>query len=78
MSVQDWFTNNTDIEGVLLDISGVLYNSDSSGGKAIPGSVQSVKRYSTSSFIRLPLSANTVSHFERISGHTQAVTLYQS
>lgn len=50
MSVQDWFTNNKDIEGVLLDISGVLYNSDSSGGKAIPGSVQSVKRLKESKF----------------------------
>ncbi|XP_071827329.1 phospholysine phosphohistidine inorganic pyrophosphate phosphatase-like [Apostichopus japonicus] len=48
MSVTDWFSLNKNIEGVLLDISGVLYNSDASGGKAIAGSVEAVKRLKAS------------------------------
>lgn len=48
MSVKDWFASNQNIDGILLDISGVLYNSDASGGKAIPGSVEAVKRLKAS------------------------------
>ena len=32
------------VEGVLLDITGVLYNSGQGGGEAIPGSVEAVQR----------------------------------
>ena len=33
------------IQGVLLDISGVLYNSGQCGGELIPGSVEAVERW---------------------------------
>lgn len=32
------------IEGVLIDITGVLYNSGEEGGEVIPGSVQAIER----------------------------------
>jgi len=32
------------IRGILLDISGVLYNSGEGGGEAIPGSVEAVEK----------------------------------
>ena len=32
------------IHGILLDISGVLYNSGVDGGSAIPGSVEAVEK----------------------------------
>ena len=32
------------IHGILLDISGVLYNSGGNGGSAIPGSVEAVEK----------------------------------
>lgn len=32
------------IRGILLDISGVLYNAGEGGGEAIPGSVEAVKK----------------------------------
>lgn len=32
------------IEGVLIDITGVLYNSSEEGGEVIPGSVQAIER----------------------------------
>ena len=32
------------IEGVLIDITGVLYNSTEEGGEVIPGSVQAIER----------------------------------
>lgn len=35
------------IEGVLLDITGVLFESGPDGGVAIEGSVEAVKRYVT-------------------------------
>lgn len=34
----------TKVSGVLLDITGVLYNSGDSGGYAIPGSVEAVEK----------------------------------
>ncbi|XP_071949141.1 phospholysine phosphohistidine inorganic pyrophosphate phosphatase-like [Antedon mediterranea] len=40
----DWYKSSKDIQGILLDISGVLYNSSDDGGVAIPGSVQAVNR----------------------------------
>lgn len=42
----DWFKKSTEIQGILLDISGVLYDSGGGdeGGVAIPGSVEAVKR----------------------------------
>ena len=32
------------IEGVLIDITGVLYNSSEEGGAVIPGSVQAIEK----------------------------------
>lgn len=32
------------IEGVLIDITGVLYNSSEEGGEVIPASVQAIER----------------------------------
>lgn len=32
------------IQGVLIDITGVLYNSGEEGGEVIPGSVQAIER----------------------------------
>lgn len=32
------------IGGILLDISGVLYNASEEGGEAIPGSVEAVEK----------------------------------
>jgi len=40
------------IKGFLLDISGVLYNSGPGGGKAIPGSIEAVKRLYAESDVR--------------------------
>ena len=37
-----WYKKN--IEGVLLDITGVLYDSGPEGGAAIEGSIEAVKR----------------------------------
>jgi len=37
-----WLTRK--IEGVLIDITGVLYNSSEEGGEVIPGSVQAIER----------------------------------
>ena len=46
----DWYKNSKNIEGVLLDISGVL--TDSVEGDAVPieGSVDAVKKYATQLF----------------------------
>ena len=33
------------VKGVLLDITGVLYNSGQGSGEAIPGSINAVNRY---------------------------------
>lgn len=38
------------IKGVLLDISGVLYNSGKDGGSLIEGSVQAVEKYAADGF----------------------------
>ena len=40
------------IEGVLIDITGVLYNSGEEGGEVIPGSVQAIERYVLLSSLR--------------------------
>ena len=40
-----WYDNCSNVEGVLLDISGVLYDSGKGGGTPIPGSIEAVKRY---------------------------------
>ena len=40
------------IEGVLIDITGVLYNSGEEGGEVIPGSVQAIERYALLSSLR--------------------------
>ncbi|XP_019635548.1 PREDICTED: phospholysine phosphohistidine inorganic pyrophosphate phosphatase-like [Branchiostoma belcheri] len=39
-----WYDRCSDIQGVLLDISGVLYDSGATGGVAIPGSVEAVTK----------------------------------
>ena len=40
----DWYLQSKSIKGMLLDISGVLYDSSDDGGIAIHGSVEAVKR----------------------------------
>lgn len=45
LSIQDMSFNGKPIKGVLLDITGVLAESSAEGdGKAIPGSVEAVKK----------------------------------
>ncbi|XP_070540606.1 phospholysine phosphohistidine inorganic pyrophosphate phosphatase-like [Ptychodera flava] len=43
-----WYENCSDVKGVLLDISGVLYDSGGDGGIPIPGSIDAVKRLKSS------------------------------
>lgn len=42
MASGNWY--DSAIKGVLLDITGVLYNSTDEGGVPIPGSIDAVKR----------------------------------
>ncbi|XP_011674256.1 phospholysine phosphohistidine inorganic pyrophosphate phosphatase [Strongylocentrotus purpuratus] len=46
MASGNWY--DSAIEGVLLDITGVLYNSTDEGGVPIPGSIEAVKRLKAS------------------------------
>ncbi|XP_072178014.1 phospholysine phosphohistidine inorganic pyrophosphate phosphatase-like [Diadema setosum] len=48
MTSAPWYQNCANIEGVLLDITGVLYNSGDDGGVPIPGSIDAVKRLKAS------------------------------
>ena len=41
----DWYKNSKDITGVMLDISGVLYDSGDGVGVAIDGSIEAVNRF---------------------------------
>ena len=43
----DWYKYSKNIEGVLLDISGVLTDSVEGGAVPIEGSVDAVKKYAT-------------------------------
>ena len=43
----DWYKNSKNIEGILLDISGVLTDSVEGGAVPIEGSVDAVKKYGT-------------------------------
>ncbi|XP_033102841.1 phospholysine phosphohistidine inorganic pyrophosphate phosphatase-like [Anneissia japonica] len=44
----EWYQSSKDVQGVLLDITGVLYNSSDDGGVVIPGSVEAVNRLKSS------------------------------
>ena len=43
-SKSDWFLDSKNIKGILLDITGVLYDSGGSGGSPIPGSIAAIER----------------------------------
>lgn len=45
-----WAERLTGVRGVLLDISGVLYDSGAGGGAAIAGSVEAVARLVSSTY----------------------------
>lgn len=47
MPTSNWLqSNHHRLQAILLDISGVLFNSNASGGRAIDGSVTALTRYS--------------------------------
>ncbi|XP_072026927.1 phospholysine phosphohistidine inorganic pyrophosphate phosphatase-like [Amphiura filiformis] len=48
MADQPWFDSCAHVEGVLLDISGVLYDSGEGGGTPITGSIEAVQRLKAS------------------------------
>ena len=56
--------NGVAIKSFLVDISGVLFDNDSEGGKAIKGSVKALQRYCNACVINQPyytISAKTCS-----------------
>ena len=40
----DWYLKAKQINGILSDITGVLYNGGEGGGQAIPGSIAAVEK----------------------------------
>jgi len=45
MATREWYLSSSSIKGLLLDITGVLYNSGEGGGVPIKGSIDAIARW---------------------------------